>query len=180
MVALADATYSTGIADDGGIALLSGVNVIDAVGMSSGSAYKEGTTLSPLSGTADQSYERKTSGNVSNCNDTNNNAADFMWNASSSNPQNWSSPPLACLTVTNVTSTTSNGTYSAGNLINVRVVFSSSVNVTGTPTILLETGVTDRTAIQSQRVGRDVIKVAGGITRYNGVSKVQRIRTAPR
>ncbi len=43
-----DQTYSTGITDDGGIALLDASNtIIDQVGMSAGSAYKEGTTLAP-------------------------------------------------------------------------------------------------------------------------------------
>ncbi|HMJ24574.1 MAG TPA: lamin tail domain-containing protein, partial [Pyrinomonadaceae bacterium] len=37
-------TFATGITDDGGIALLTSANVvIDQVGMSTGSAYKEGT-----------------------------------------------------------------------------------------------------------------------------------------
>jgi predicted extracellular nuclease len=57
----ANLTYTTGITDDGGVALTlpDGVTIIDAVGLSAGSAYKEGTPLIPLSGTADQSYERK-------------------------------------------------------------------------------------------------------------------------
>lgn len=48
-------------------------------------------------------------------------------------------------TVTNVTSTTANGTYKAGNAITVTVTFSEVVNVTGTPQLQLETGATDRT-----------------------------------
>ncbi|HEY6042817.1 MAG TPA: lamin tail domain-containing protein, partial [Anaerolineae bacterium] len=45
-------TYSTGITDSGGIALFKsdGVTIVDQVGMSTGSAYKEGTPLSPLTG----------------------------------------------------------------------------------------------------------------------------------
>src|SRR5437660_604857 len=42
-------TYATGITDDGGIAVLTSGNVIvDQVGMSAGSAYKEGTILASL------------------------------------------------------------------------------------------------------------------------------------
>jgi hypothetical protein len=148
LLALQDATYSSGITDDGGVAitLANETTVIDAVGLSSGSVYKEGTPLAPLSGTADQSYERKTVGNAGNCNDTNNNVADFIWNQTSSNPQNSSSPPLVCLLVTNVTSTTADGTYSAGATIDITVTFNGVVDVTGSPTLLLETGLTDRTA----------------------------------
>jgi len=65
----ANQTYGNGITDDGGIAI-TGSNVtriIDAVGMSSGSAYKEGNTLAPLSGTADQSYERNPAGPLQWC-----------------------------------------------------------------------------------------------------------------
>ncbi len=47
-------------------------------------------------------------------------------------------------TVTNVTSSTANGSYNAGDVVNVQVVFSEPVIVTGTPRITLETGTTDR------------------------------------
>jgi hypothetical protein len=46
-------------------------------------------------------------------------------------------------TVTNVTSSTSNGSYNAGDIISIQVVFSEVVNVTGTPQLTLETGATD-------------------------------------
>ena len=48
--------------------------------------------------------------------------------------------------VTNVTSTTLDGSYTTGNTIVITVTFSEPVNVTGTPTLMLETGATDRTA----------------------------------
>jgi hypothetical protein len=47
-------------------------------------------------------------------------------------------------TVTNVTSSTANGSYNAGDIVNVQVTFSETVLVTGTPRITLETGATDR------------------------------------
>jgi len=89
----ANQTYSTGITDDGGIAITrsNGTTIIDAVGMSNGSAFKESTPLAPLSTNVDQSYERKPGGAFGNGTDTNNNVADFIFNASSSNPQNSSS-----------------------------------------------------------------------------------------
>lgn len=46
-------------------------------------------------------------------------------------------------TVSNVTSSTANGTYGVGAVISVQVVFSEVVNVTGTPQLTLETGGTD-------------------------------------
>jgi uncharacterized protein (TIGR03437 family) len=88
----ANQTYGNGITDDGGIAI-TGSNVtriIDAVGMSSGSLYKEGNTLASLSGTVDQSYERKPGGTFGNGVDTNNNAGDFRL-TTPSNSQNSSS-----------------------------------------------------------------------------------------
>ncbi len=57
-----DLKYSTGVTDDGGLALLdtSGA-LIDQVGLSAGSAYKLGTPLATLGSTnADQGYGRKT------------------------------------------------------------------------------------------------------------------------
>lgn len=96
-------TYSTGITDDGGIALtLSDDTIIDQVGMNIGSAYKEGTTLAAMSGSANQSYERKPGGASGNGTDTDNNNSDFTLNSSSSNPQNLSS---LCISVTTATPT---------------------------------------------------------------------------
>ncbi len=48
-------------------------------------------------------------------------------------------------TVTNVTSSTTNGIFSVGDPISIQVVFSEAVTVTGTPQLTLETGATDRT-----------------------------------
>ncbi|MEX2646705.1 MAG: hypothetical protein WD249_10620, partial [Gaiellaceae bacterium] len=47
-------------------------------------------------------------------------------------------------TVTNVTSAKANGSYTVGEVIDVDVVFSEPVTVTGTPQLELETGTTDR------------------------------------
>ena len=85
----ANQTYGTGITDDGGIAITgsNGTRIIDAVGMSDSSAYKEGTTLAQLAGSADQSYERKPGGAFGNGVDMNDNAGDFSL-TTPSNPQN--------------------------------------------------------------------------------------------
>lgn len=48
-------------------------------------------------------------------------------------------------TISSVTSTTSNGTYKAGDSVNITVNFSESVTSTGDVTVTLETGTNDRT-----------------------------------
>jgi MYXO-CTERM domain-containing protein len=103
-----NAVYSIGIPDDGGIAVLNGTGtVVDAVGMSSTSAYKESTPLAPLTSNVIQSYERN-NGGCAATQDTDNNSADFRLNALSAGPQNSSyncntcagvvcnAPPTAC------------------------------------------------------------------------------------
>jgi hypothetical protein len=85
-----DQTYSTEIADDGGVALLDGTTIVDAVGMSAGSAYKEGTVLAPLTGNSNQSYERKPGGASGSGQDTDDNASDFAVRTPS-DPQNLNS-----------------------------------------------------------------------------------------
>jgi Big-like domain-containing protein/carboxypeptidase family protein/Kelch motif protein len=48
-------------------------------------------------------------------------------------------------TVTNITSTKTDGTYGIGTVIDITVTFSEVVNVTGAPQLTLETGTTDET-----------------------------------
>ncbi|MGE7136069.1 lamin tail domain-containing protein [Luteibacter sp. NPDC031894] len=59
-----DLKYATGITDDGGLALLNASGaIVDQVGLSAGSAYKQGTPLASLgSANADQGYGRKVNG----------------------------------------------------------------------------------------------------------------------
>ncbi|HVZ43899.1 MAG TPA: Ig-like domain-containing protein [Ramlibacter sp.] len=59
--------------------------------------------------------------------------------------------------VLDVTSSNSNGAYGAGTNIFVQVKFSGSVDVTGTPTLTLETGTTDRTASYISGDGTDTL-----------------------
>ena len=141
------------VADNGGLALLDDIGtIIDAVGMDAGSAYLEGDPLAPLSGSSDHSYFRMENG----CTDTDDNDADFFLQ-SPSDPQNSTSIPIKCLKVVNVTSTTVNGIYQEDDSIVITVQFSSNVNVTGFPTLLLETGITDRNAIYSSGSGSDTL-----------------------
>jgi hypothetical protein len=61
------------------------------------------------------------------------------------NNLNWDFVDITPPTVTNVTSSTTNGTYNIGDSVSIQVTFSESVIVTGTPQLTLETGGTDRT-----------------------------------
>jgi len=92
-----DVTYTTGIADNGGLALVDAAGTpVDQVGLATGSAYKEGTTLLPFSSTnKNQSYERK-SASCGPDQDTGDNAADFDYHDGISYPQNSRSCRLAC------------------------------------------------------------------------------------
>ncbi len=91
----ANQKYSTEVADNGGIALFNGTTLVDQVGMSAGSAYKEGTILTPLTTNADRSYERKLGGSAASCMDAGNNSADFQL-ISPSAPQNMASAAVFC------------------------------------------------------------------------------------
>jgi uncharacterized protein YdeI (BOF family) len=106
---LGNQMYSTGITDDGGIALLMpNDTVVDQVGMSSGSAYKEGTFLSPLTTNVDRSYERKPGGPLGSGTDTDNNSNDFQL-ITPSDPQNNSSCiSISTGTPTNISNTATN------------------------------------------------------------------------
>jgi len=55
--------------------------------------------------------------------------------------------------VTNVTSSALNGVYSTGQSISIQVTFESAVTVSGTPTLTLETGTTDRVVTYSSGSG---------------------------
>ncbi|WP_199237381.1 Ig-like domain-containing protein, partial [Azospirillum sp. TSH64] len=57
-------------------------------------------------------------------------------------------------TVTNVTSSTDNGTYTTGQTISIQVSFSEAVAVSGTPTLALNTG---RTAVYSSGAGTSTL-----------------------
>jgi len=59
--------------------------------------------------------------------------------------------------VDDVTSTTSDGTFNLGDIIDITVEFSEPVTVTGTPQITLETGTTDRTADYTSGTGTSTL-----------------------
>src|SRR5688572_13948435 len=89
-----DLTYSTGFADNGGVAITDSTGaIIDQVGLSAGSAFGEGTRLGVLPN-VHSSYERKPGGALGNGQDTNNNANDFQI-ISPATPQN--AEPANCV-----------------------------------------------------------------------------------
>jgi predicted outer membrane repeat protein len=63
-------------------------------------------------------------------------------------------------TVTNVSSTTADGTYGAGSVIDVTITFSEIVSVTGAPQLSLETGTTDRMAVYASGSGSETLTFA--------------------
>ena len=85
---VADQSYSSGFANDGGVALTKADDVpVDQVGLSTGSAFREGMHLAPLATDANQSYERKPDGLLGNSLDTQDNFSDFQI-LTPSDPQN--------------------------------------------------------------------------------------------
>ncbi|HJX90774.1 MAG TPA: lamin tail domain-containing protein, partial [Pyrinomonadaceae bacterium] len=91
-------SFTSGIANDGGVALtMADDTIIDQVGLSVGSAFKEGTNLPPLTTDSNQSYERKPGGASGSTLDTQNNLSDFQL-LTSSDPQNTMSPPTPGVT----------------------------------------------------------------------------------
>jgi len=157
---LPDQTYTTGIVDEGGIALYDNLGIrIDSVGLNT--VYTTYTETSPLSALsnftpdANRGYERRFSG----CLDDGNNSTDFVLQ-NPSNPQNRLSAPVICTGVTNVTSTTADGIYAPPAVISINIIFNGSVIVdtsSGTPSLLLETGATDRTAVYVSGTGTNIL-----------------------
>ncbi len=105
-----DLTYTSGITDDGGIALLDNQgHSVDEVGMticpvtpiptptptSTPRCYYETNPLTALTTNSDQGYERKLGGSSDSCQDSDDNANDFLL-VSPSDPQNSSSPLRLC------------------------------------------------------------------------------------
>jgi hypothetical protein len=142
----ANQTYSTGISNDGGIALIRpDTTYADEAGMDTGSAYQEGTPLSPLTN-ANRSYERKAGDPSGSCTDTNDNASDFSsvspspHNSSTIRFCNGTAGPSLSTTTTIITADSPDPSLINANVsVSVRVsggsvVPSGRVNITGANT----------------------------------------------
>jgi endonuclease G len=127
--------FTTGITDDGGIAILDASNnIIDQVGLSGGSAYKEGSILTTqLSTNTNRSYERKPGDGSGSTQDTDNNAADFQL-ITPSDPQNLASAPTPSTTPTNPsgTATASPASLKAGSQTTLTVNVTPGANPAST------------------------------------------------
>jgi len=101
-----DQTFSAGIADNGGVAVLDSQGiVVDMAGLCATTTYHEGDPLAPMTASGiDRSYERGPGGAAGSCYDTENNASDFALIAPS-DPQNLSSPVTFCAGVVTATPT---------------------------------------------------------------------------
>jgi predicted extracellular nuclease len=128
-----DRTYSTGVTDDGGIALtLADNTIIDQVGMSNGSAFKEGTPLANLgSSNQNRGYERKPGGAAGSGTDTDNNSADFAL-VSPSAPQNLASPCIGGPTNPSGSGSASPGAVFPGDPTQLSVNVTPGANPTST------------------------------------------------
>lgn len=60
-------------------------------------------------------------------------------------------------TVIGISASTADGTYDLGSVISIKVSFSEVVNVTGTPTLTLETGATDRVVNYASGTGKNIL-----------------------
>jgi hypothetical protein len=92
--------------DDGGIAIVlpDAVTIVDAVGLSMGSAYRENTPLAEVSSFGAGSYGRASGGTAVGCQDTNDNSGDFSL-IPLADPQNRTSVPVYCMNTATVTNT---------------------------------------------------------------------------
>ena len=120
-----DQTYASGISDDGGLAVLTpALAVVDAVGQSAGSAYKEGAPLAPTPSNADQSYERE-----AKTTDTDDNAADFTLRTPAQPERGCGGPPPAGDQAPSVSATDpANDASEVDEGASVRVTFSEPVS----------------------------------------------------
>jgi hypothetical protein len=95
------------------------------------------------------------------------NGTTYTFKSTASNSAGTSSQSAASLAVTpsgtvipsitNVTSSTTNGSYKVGDVISVQVIFTEAVTVLGTPQLTLETGSTDRVLSYASGSGTDTL-----------------------
>ncbi len=81
-------------------------------------------------------------------------------------------------TITNITSSTANGTYGVGTVIPVAITFTNSVTVTGIPQILLETGTTDISAVYTSGSGTNTLIFNYTITSNDAAADLDYASTA--
>ncbi|MEM7179507.1 MAG: LamG-like jellyroll fold domain-containing protein [Spirochaetota bacterium] len=81
-------------------------------------------------------------------------------------------------TVTNVTTSASDGLYSTGQSIEISIVFSQTVDVTGTPNLTLETGTNNATASYSSGSGSNTLVFSYTVSSTDTSSDLDYVSTA--
>jgi hypothetical protein len=82
-------------------------------------------------------------------------------------------------TITNVTSSTANGSYKAGDVISIQVAFNEAVTVTGSPQLTLETGSTDQVLSYASGTGTNTLTFTYTIQTGDTSSDLTYIATNP-
>ena len=82
-------------------------------------------------------------------------------------------------TITNVTSSTANGSYKAGDVISIQVAFNEAVTVTGSPQLTLETGSTDQVLSYASGTGTNTLTFTYTIQAGDTSSDLTYIATNP-
>jgi hypothetical protein len=82
-------------------------------------------------------------------------------------------------TITNVTSSTANGSYKAGDIISIQVAFNEAVTVTGSPQLTLETGSTDQVLSYASGTGTNTLTFTYTIQAGDTSSDLTYIATNP-
>ena len=94
------------------------------------------------------------------------NGAAYKFSSTATNGAGTSSESAASLSatpttpppsITNVTSSTANGSYKAGDVVSIQVTFSQAVTVTGAPQLTLETGSTDQILSYTSGTGTNTL-----------------------
>ncbi len=148
------ANTTTGLPCNGGGTPCTGsdlVSIVDLIGYGTANFF-EGSGAAPAADNTTANLR-----NSNGCSDTNNNNADFTAGAPS--PRNSASPanPCTSITITDVTSSVPDNTYTTGAVIDITITFNGPVNVAGSPTLLLETGVIDRPATYASGSGTNAL-----------------------
>ncbi|WP_440053593.1 Ig-like domain-containing protein [Pseudoalteromonas sp. T1lg65] len=139
--------------DDFAVTTVSGNATATVSGVSSSSGSSMDITISSISGTGSLRLDLNANTNIVDAlgNGNNNNGYVASFNGAVHTVDR-DAP-----TVSNVTSSASDGTYKIGDSLALSVIFTESVTVTGTPTITLETGSTDRAATYTSGSGTDTL-----------------------
>ncbi|WP_299022588.1 Ig-like domain-containing protein, partial [uncultured Photobacterium sp.] len=124
------------------------------VSVSSGSGSSVDVTVNGISGSGTLRLDLKANTNITDANSNGNGNNGYIAAFTSGAVH---TVDAAVPAVSGVSAISGNGSYSTGETISITVSFDDTVNVTGTPTLTLETGTTDRTATYSSGSGSNTL-----------------------